>query len=137
MIENKLLFRDLWDNTSKDMSLDQPMDAIICPVAPSQSIPHGFPIWWGYTSLWNYLDYPSTVVPCKRMALHREKDKKSSSYIPVPDVADFDRLNWEICKSRCPLKQNSRTALRDICRRRRRVFKLPNFDTDRGTTFPR
>lgn len=101
MAENKLLFRDFWDDTSKRYSLDQPIDAIICPVAPSQSIPHDFPIWWGYTSIWNYLDYPSTVVPCKRMTLDREKDVQKPSYEPVQGVAEFDLLNWEMCKFEC------------------------------------
>ena len=58
-------------------------------------------MWWGYTSLWNLLDYPSVIVPVKDLAIDPEKDKKDITYQPRENP--FDKENWEVCKSHdCP-----------------------------------
>lgn len=58
-------------------------------------VPHDFPVWWGYTSLWNLLDYPSTIIPLKDFQIDPTKDKKDLGYVPR-DNNPFDRPNWEV-----------------------------------------
>ncbi|RVX67712.1 hypothetical protein B0A52_07835 [Exophiala mesophila] len=89
-------FAQSWqDNTSStDAGPSKAVDAIICPVAPAASIPHSFPVWWGYTSLWNLLDYPSVIVPVKDLVIDPIKDKKDLNYQPRDNP--FDKDNWEV-----------------------------------------
>lgn len=39
------------------------LDAIICPVNPAAASAHGESTYWGYTSVFNILDYSATVFP--------------------------------------------------------------------------
>ncbi|KIY00802.1 uncharacterized protein Z520_03468 [Fonsecaea multimorphosa CBS 102226] len=89
-------FAEAWYNTRTQTNSGRPIDCLICPCAPSASFPHGFPVWWGYFSLWNLLDYPSIVLPLKKMHVDLDKDKKNVDYAPKNNV--FDKMNWEICK---------------------------------------
>lgn len=43
------------------------------------------------------LDYPSIVLPLKKMHVDVEKDKKDPTYVPKDNV--FDKMNADICKS--------------------------------------
>lgn len=36
---------------------------ILCPVGPGVAPKHETAKWWGYTSLWNLLNYPAMVMP--------------------------------------------------------------------------
>ncbi len=72
------------------------MDGLICPAGPSVGFPHDFPVWWGYFSIWNLLDYPSTILPIKEMKINPEEDARDSSYSPRDNP--FDEENWKICK---------------------------------------
>jgi amidase len=90
-------FAEAWHSTKAKTSTARPIDCLICPCAPSAGFPHGFPVWWGYFSLWNLLDYPSIILPLKKMHVDPEKDKKDTNYVPKDNV--FDKMNWEICKS--------------------------------------
>jgi amidase len=89
-------FAETWHNTRSKTSTDRPIDCLICPCAPSAGFPHGFPVWWGYFSLWNLTDYPSIILPLKKMRVDAEKDAKDTAFVPKDNV--FDRMNWEICK---------------------------------------
>lgn len=89
-------FARAWHNTINQTGTGRPIDALICPCAPSASFPHGFPVWWGYFSLWNLLDYPSVVLPLKKMQVDLDKDAKNTSYVPRENI--FDKMNWEICE---------------------------------------
>jgi amidase len=89
-------FAEAWHNTQTKTGTGRPIDCLIAPCAPSAGFPHGFPVWWGYFSLWNLLDYPSVILPLKKMRVDVEKDKKDMSYVPKDNV--FDKMNWEICK---------------------------------------
>ena len=74
-------------------STGRPID---CLIAPCAGFPHGFPVWWEYFSLWNLLDYPSIILPLKKMKVDPEKDKKHMSCVPLDNV--FDKMNWGIRK---------------------------------------
>lgn len=100
----KLALAKAWAETKDRTGTGRPMDALIGPCAPSASFPHDFPVWWGYYSLWNLLDYPTTIVPLKSFRIDVEVDKKDEQYVPKDNV--FDRMNYEVCKLSflCPRK---------------------------------
>jgi len=91
----KWAFAEAWQDSISGGGSERPFDAILCPVSPMASIPHDFPVYWGYTSLWNILDYPSVVMPVKDLEIDPEKDQKDSGYRPRENP--FDKDNWEIC----------------------------------------
>ena len=70
---------------------------ILCPCAPMAGVPHDFPVWWGYTTIWNLLDYPSIIMPITDFKISPVDDPKDVSYKPRDNP--FDRRNWELCKS--------------------------------------
>lgn len=41
------------------------IDAIICPSSPTVASVHGESRYWGYTCVWNALDYSAAVIPCR------------------------------------------------------------------------
>lgn len=84
----KAAFQQLWDAN--------PMDCIVCPCAPASGVPHDFALWWGYTSIWNLLDYPSVVMPVKDFVINGVDDPKDLGYQPRSNP--FDHANWELCK---------------------------------------
>lgn len=97
--EYRYKFAEAWHNTKAQTGTGRPVDALICPCAPSASFPHGHPVWWGYLSLWNILDYPSVVVPVKDIRIDPDKDVKDIDYRPRNNI--FDKMNHEICKRHC------------------------------------
>lgn len=92
----KFAMSDFWKSTASTMTSGLPIDGILGPVHLSASYPHDFPSWWGYTSLWNILDYPSTTIPVKGFEISEESDPKDESYTPVENA--FDRATHEMCK---------------------------------------
>lgn len=54
----------------------RPVDAILCPVAPTLAPPHDTTCWWAYSSHWNLLDLPAVVFPAGQY---------SASQFPPPD----------------------------------------------------
>ncbi|KAI6136352.1 amidase signature domain-containing protein [Pisolithus sp. B1] len=52
-----------WNATKSRTATGRPVDAILCPVAPTLAPPHDSTSWWGYTSHWNLLDLPAVVFP--------------------------------------------------------------------------
>lgn len=94
--EHRFAFAQAWHSTLTQTSTGRAIDALICPCAPSAGFPHGFPVWWGYFSLWNLLDCPSVVLPLKKMRVDVDQDVKEVDYVPKDNV--FDRMNWEICE---------------------------------------
>ncbi|KEF51233.1 uncharacterized protein A1O9_12736 [Exophiala aquamarina CBS 119918] len=93
---HKQAFVDAWNATLEESETGQPMDCIIAPSAPLVGSPHDFPLWWGYTTIWNLIDYPSIILPLKSFRVDPTKDAKDMSYKPRDNP--FDKPNWEICK---------------------------------------
>lgn len=85
----KARFQTAWDAAG--------LDCLLCPVAPQAAVPHDFSVWWGYTSLFNLLDYPSVVMPVKGMTVDKTKDFRDLDYHPR-ETNPFDKPNWEICE---------------------------------------
>jgi amidase len=84
----KAAFQQAWDVAA--------LDCILCPCAPAAGVPHDFCLWWGYTTLWNLLDYPSIIMPVMDFQLSAERDSKDMGYRPRDNP--YDRANWEICE---------------------------------------
>ncbi|OBS26101.1 hypothetical protein FPOA_00044 [Fusarium poae] len=91
----KTTFAQAWDNTKDITSTRRPIDALICPCSPSAGIPHDFNVWWGYTSMWNLLDYPSTVLPIANFKISPESDPPNTSYKPLTSNP-YDKTNNEM-----------------------------------------
>jgi len=57
--EYRLAYAKLWNDTQ--------IDAILCPVAPTVSPLHDTGKYWGYTSVFNLLDYSVAVFPAGKV----------------------------------------------------------------------
>lgn len=84
----KTLFYNAWEASG--------IDCIMCPSGPMAGVPHNFPVWWGYTAIWNLLDYPSVIMPLKDFKINAEQDPKNMAYQPRDNP--FDGPNWQLCK---------------------------------------
>ncbi|KAH8892179.1 amidase [Thozetella sp. PMI_491] len=76
------VFSDAWDKTAESTKTGLAIDGIICPASPSAGYPHDYLPWWGYTCLFNLLDYPSTILPLKGFKISEREDPKDEAYNP-------------------------------------------------------
>lgn len=60
---------------------------ILCPPNFGAATPHEQSRYWGYTSQWNLLDYPSAVFPVTKVDVAR--DPRDESYVPKNDQDKF------------------------------------------------
>ncbi|PHH76848.1 hypothetical protein CDD82_3780 [Ophiocordyceps australis] len=82
-----------WADTASKSSSNRPMDILICPAATTSATPHDFKPWWGYSAIWNLLDYCGGVLPVGTVL---EADAYPHDYTPVNDL---DKENVEIYKN--------------------------------------
>ncbi|KAJ5090880.1 hypothetical protein N7532_009564 [Penicillium argentinense] len=66
------------------------MDVILCPAFPTPAPIHDTSRYWGYTSLFNLLDYSALVFPVTKV--DPERDAKDPTYTPKND---FDAWAYE------------------------------------------
>jgi amidase len=90
-------FRNAWSETIRSTTTSRPIDALICPPAPSAGIPHNFNIYWGYTSLFNLLDYPSAILPIPNFKIDAQNDPVNAHYQPL-EMNPYDKANHDLCK---------------------------------------
>ncbi|KAG5365624.1 putative amidase [Yarrowia sp. B02] len=69
---------------------EQGIDVLIMPTVPSAAIVPNTTKYWGYTCVWNLLDYPATIMPIGKV---QESDKKEESYKPRNDL---DKAHQEL-----------------------------------------
>jgi amidase len=73
------------------LSHPTPPDFLVCPAGPSAAPLHDTARYWGYTAIYNLLDYPACSFPtgirCSP-SLH----PKDPSYVPRDN--EFDGYNW-------------------------------------------
>lgn len=81
-----------WAETANSTSSNEPIDVLICPVSSVQGTPHDVKPWWGYSSQWNLLNYPSGVIPAGRVL---STDMYPADYEPANDL---DKENMDLCK---------------------------------------
>lgn len=65
-------YAELWNETAKEGG--EPVDVILCPAGPGAAPKLNTARYWGYTAIWNLLDYPAAVFPVAD-AISVEKDK--------------------------------------------------------------
>ncbi|KAF2003906.1 putative fatty-acid amide hydrolase [Amniculicola lignicola CBS 123094] len=93
-----LTVREVWDWTIKREEykaeyarLWGDVDVILCPVGPGAAPPLDHARYWGYTSQWNLLDYPSLVFPVSRV--DPAIDVVEVGYVPRNDK---DKYNYDL-----------------------------------------
>jgi amidase len=59
------------------------VDVILCPPYFGAASPHGMSRYWGYSSIWNLLDYPAAVFPVTKV------DPR------LDEVTDYQPMNEE------------------------------------------
>lgn len=65
--------------------------------------PHDFNIYWGYTSLFSLLDYPSVILPILKFKVDRQLDPLDDKYQPI-ETNPYDKPNYESCESSNPVQ---------------------------------
>ncbi|KAJ5951545.1 Amidase [Penicillium vulpinum] len=73
-----------WNNVAPEM------DVILCPAFPTPAPLHHTSRYWGYTSLFNLLDYSALVFPVTKV--DPDRDAKDTTYTPKNE---FDRWAYE------------------------------------------
>ena len=87
-------YMEYWNSTAQLTGTDRPVDAIIMPVAPfAAARPETFQ-YYGYTSIFNVLDYSSCVVPITNV--DPDIDKVDTNFKPFDE---HDEKIGHICKS--------------------------------------
>lgn len=77
-----------WNATQQRTSTGMPVDAILCPIAPTLAPPHDTTSWWGYSSHWNVLDLPAVVFPVGR-------HKASEGSLEPNNHIESSNLQWQ------------------------------------------
>ncbi|KAH7048395.1 amidase signature domain-containing protein [Macrophomina phaseolina] len=86
-------YAEQWNATATGEDGDGMVDVILCPVGPGAAPPVDNAKYWGYTSQWNLLDYPSLVFPVTQV--DPAIDVKDESYKPRNDQDDFNHKLYE------------------------------------------
>ena len=91
-------YAKVWNDTAKATTSGEGeaegiVDVILCPVGPGVAPRHDTAKYWGYTSLWNLLDYPAVSFPVGRVV--KGKDKVSEK---VDFLSELDEENYKLCK---------------------------------------
>ncbi|KAL4962035.1 amidase signature domain-containing protein [Aspergillus stella-maris] len=91
---------DAWEATTSQASTGRPIDGLICPASPMAGYPHDFLPWWGYTTLFNLVDYPSTILPIKNFKISETDDPIDTAYNAQDNQFDrecqevYDPVRW-------------------------------------------
>ncbi|CAF0779287.1 unnamed protein product [Adineta ricciae] len=96
LISARETYRNQYARTwnEREASFDCTIDCLLTPVGPSAAPLHGTAKWWGYTSVWNLLDYPAAVFPVTTVDL--VKDQVELDYQPRNAL---DRENYNLYTS--------------------------------------
>ncbi|KIX10670.1 uncharacterized protein Z518_01754 [Rhinocladiella mackenziei CBS 650.93] len=83
-------YMDYWNSTAQETGTGQPVDGIICAVAPYPAARPEKYSYYGYSAWVNGLDYTSVVVPVTFS--DKTKDKYEEGYAPI---SDLDKKTFE------------------------------------------
>ncbi|THD00157.1 hypothetical protein EYZ11_000348 [Aspergillus tanneri] len=93
----ELSLHGVWDWTMKRevfrYSYLQEMDVILCPAYPTPAPLLDTSRYWGYTSVWNLLNYPAIVFPVTRVDV--EKDAKDLTYTPRNEFDSWCHTHYD------------------------------------------
>ena len=95
-------YAEVWNDTATEVDeqsgeLKRMVDVVLCPAGPGVAPKHGTAKYWGYTSVWNLLDYPAVVFPVQKVS--KKLDKVEQGYKPMNQIDDE---NWALCKLLTP-----------------------------------
>lgn len=97
MEKYRLEYLQKWNSTAssstKNGSLVDAIDVILCPAGPGAAPPLDCSRYWGYTSQWNLLDYPALVFPVT--TADPAIDLWDQNYAPINEK---DRYNHNLYK---------------------------------------
>ncbi|EOD50671.1 putative acetamidase protein [Neofusicoccum parvum UCRNP2] len=82
-----------WNATATGEDGAGAVDVILCPVGPGAAPPIDNAKYWGYTSQWNLLDYPSLSFPVSQV--DPAIDVKDETYQPRNEHDDFNHKLYE------------------------------------------
>ncbi|OTA63241.1 amidase [Hypoxylon sp. EC38] len=91
-------YAHLWNETAKSSPDGRPVDVILCPAGPGVAPKHGTSRYWGYTSQWNLLDYPSIIFPTNDKVGEPEREKSfdyDQDYTPLSESDKYFYDLWE------------------------------------------
>lgn len=86
-------YMDYWNSTVEMTMTGRPVDAIIMPVAPFAAARRERFKYYGYSSIFNALDYTSCVVPVTNV--DQDVDSMDAEFEPVNEL---DRQNHDDCE---------------------------------------
>jgi amidase len=113
LISQREIYRNLyacvWNE--REQLVNGPIDCLLTPVGPTVAPQHGTAKWWGYTSVWNLLDYPAVVFPVTQVDLIQ--DQVEISYQPRNSL---DSENYDLYTSP-DVYAKAPVSLQVICRR--------------------
>ncbi|KAJ6534413.1 amidase signature domain-containing protein [Mycena capillaripes] len=100
---------ELWDLNLRREALraeflehynSQKVDVVLCPVGPSPAPLLGTAKYWGYTNVWNFVDYPAAVFPTGLYAdpVLDLKDSASRTWMSDADMVNATSFEAEAFK---------------------------------------
>lgn len=73
----------------------RPVDAILCPVAPTLAPPHDTTCWWAYSSHWNLLDLPAVVFPVGQYTASQFSPQDPLPHVPRNPIEERIAAQWD------------------------------------------
>ena len=74
----------------------QDIDYVLCPVFFGPAAAHDTALYWNYTALWNFVDYPGLIFPTPIAVEAGERGKGyASDYVPLSRECEHVRRMWE------------------------------------------
>ncbi|KAF1969877.1 amidase signature enzyme [Bimuria novae-zelandiae CBS 107.79] len=87
-------YLDLW-NSTKSTSSGKPIDILLCPIMPHSAVLHRKCRWVGYTKVFNFVDYPSVVLPAGEVS--KELDNAVAADMAKYEPRNpLDEWNWNL-----------------------------------------
>lgn len=86
-------YMEYWNSTVEHTGTGRPVDAIICPLAPFAAARPEKYRYYGYSTIFNTLDYTSCVVPVTNV--DKSVDVVDKGFKPVNEI---DELSMGDCK---------------------------------------
>lgn len=79
----------------EEMFAEKPIDILLCPVMPHSAVPHRKCRWVGYAKVFNFVDYPSVVLPAGKVS--RELDGVAAGDMTTYEPRNsLDEWNWNL-----------------------------------------
>ncbi|KAJ4404412.1 hypothetical protein N0V91_005933 [Didymella pomorum] len=87
-------YLDLWKST-RSAKTGNEIDVLLAPVMPHSAVPHRKCRWVGYTKVFNFVDYPSVVIPAGQVSKELDSEAASTMHTYQPRNP-LDEWNWNL-----------------------------------------